>query len=103
MRTETITTGATFIPTSYDGSSTFPSGNVQNSANGLNGSDNTSAQVRFTTTSTTYYAIYNFSVSEIPVLIHITYINTEKRRLFTNFYQLDNRKFNINIRLLQIS
>lgn len=91
MRTQTITTGATFIPTSYDGGSTFPSGNVQNSANGLNGSDNTSAQVRFTTTSTTYYAIYNFSVSGIPSDATINSVSCTARAYVNNTSRVTTR------------
>lgn len=91
MRTETITTSATFIPTSYDGSSTFPSGNVQNSANGLNGSNNTSAQARFTVTSTTYYAIYNFSVSGIPSNATINSVSCTARAYVNNTTRVTTR------------
>ena len=91
MRTQTITTGATFIPTAYNSSSTFPTGNVQNSANGLNGSDNTSAQVRFTVTSTTYYALYDFSVSGIPSNATINSVSCTARAYVNNTSRVTTR------------
>lgn len=91
MRTETVTTGGTFIPSSYNTSSTFPSGNVQNSANGLNGSDNTSAQARFTTTSTTYYAIYDFSVTGIPSDATINSVSCTARAYVNNTTRVTTR------------
>ena len=78
-KTSTITTAITFIPSSYDSSSTIPSNYTNNTGNGLNNSGNTSTFAGFSAQSTSYYAVYNFDCSSIPANATINSVSCTAR------------------------